>query len=98
MAHFDANCMEIGFLLLKILRFYVFEMAAKGGRHFEMDIKTENFQTQLISQKHAYSYTFDKYDLCLYASNHYMVLFYDICTFSRHYWKKNNIYCESQTH
>ena len=27
-AHFDANCMKIGFLLFKILRFYVFKMAA----------------------------------------------------------------------
>ena len=37
-AHFDANCMEIGFLLLKILPFYVFKMAANEGRHFEINI------------------------------------------------------------
>ena len=53
-AHFDANCMNIGFLFLKILRFYVFKMAANGGRHLEMDNKCENYKTQFISQKHAY--------------------------------------------
>ena len=36
-AHFDANCMKIGFLLFKILRCYVFKMAANGGRHFEIN-------------------------------------------------------------
>ena len=35
--------MKIGFLLFKILRFYVFNMAANGGRHFEINIKTENY-------------------------------------------------------
>ena len=39
-AHSDANCMIIGFLFFKILRFYVFKMAANGGRHFEINIKT----------------------------------------------------------
>ena len=37
--HFDANFIEIGYLLLKILRFYVFKMAANGGCHFEIIIK-----------------------------------------------------------
>ena len=63
--HFDANCMEIRFLLLKLFRFYVFKMAANGGRHFEINIKLKNCKTQFISTKHAYSYTFDKCDLCL---------------------------------
>ena len=57
--------MEIGFLLLKLLRFYVFKMAANGGRHFEINIKVKSYQTQFITEKHAYSYTFDKCDLCL---------------------------------
>ena len=48
-AHFDANCMEIGFLLLKLLRFYVFKMATNGGRHFEINSKLKNYQTQFIS-------------------------------------------------
>ena len=42
-AHFDANCMKIGFLFFKILRFYVFKMPANRGRHFEIKIKTENY-------------------------------------------------------
>ena len=57
--------MEIGYLLLKILRFYVFKMAANGGRHFEINMKVQNYESQFISQKHAYACTFDKYNLCL---------------------------------
>ena len=34
-AHFYENCMEIGFLFFKILRFYIFKTAANGGRHFD---------------------------------------------------------------
>ena len=62
-AHFGANCMEIGYLLLKIMQFCVFKMAASGGRHFEINIKTENYKTQFISQKQANSSTFDKCDV-----------------------------------
>ena len=36
---FDANFIEIGYLLLKLLRLYVFKMAAIGGCHFEIIIK-----------------------------------------------------------
>ena len=64
-------------------------MAANEGRHFEINIKLKNYQTQFISQKHAYSYTFDKCDLCYYANNHFMELFYELCAFIRHYWKKS---------
>ena len=35
--HFDANCMKLGFLVFKILQFYVCKMAANGGRHFEIN-------------------------------------------------------------
>ena len=41
--------MKIGFLFLKILQFYVFKMAANGGRHFEINTKTENYKTLFIS-------------------------------------------------
>ena len=58
--------MEIGYLLLKIMQFYVFNMAANGGRHFEINIKTENYKAQLISQKHANSCTFDKCDVSIF--------------------------------
>ena len=50
-AHFGANCVEIGYLLLKIMQFYVFKMAANGGRHFEINIKTENYKTQIYFSK-----------------------------------------------
>ena len=42
--------MEIGYLLSKILQFYVFKMAANGGRHFEISMEVENYETQFISQ------------------------------------------------
>ena len=71
--HFDANCMEFGYLLLKILIFYVLKKAANGGHHFEIRIKTENYKTQFISQKHAYSYTFGKYDLKCNSHAHFYI-------------------------
>ena len=40
-------------------------MAANGGHHFEINIKTENYKSQFISQTDAYTYTFDKCDLSL---------------------------------
>ena len=65
-AHFGANCEEIGYLVLKVMQFYVFKMAATRGRHFEINIKTENYKTQFISQKHANSCTFDKCDVSFF--------------------------------
>ena len=44
-AHFYANCMEIRFLLLKLMRFYVLKMPVNGSRHFEINIKLINYQT-----------------------------------------------------
>ena len=32
-------------------------MAAKGGRHFEINIKIKHYEKLFISQKHAYTYT-----------------------------------------
>ena len=57
--------MKIGFLLLKILQFYIFKMAANGGRHFEINIKTQNYESQFVSQTAAYTNTFDNCDLTL---------------------------------
>ena len=78
-ANFGANCLEIRFLLLKIMLFYVFKMAVNGGRHFEINIKNVNYRTQFISQKHAFSYTLNKCDLC-YSNYHFMGLFCEYCT------------------
>ena len=55
--------MKIGFLSFKILRFYVFKMAANEGQNIEINIKTKNYLTRFNSQKHAY--TIYKCDLCL---------------------------------
>ena len=65
-AHFCANSVEIGYLLLKIMQFYVFTKAANGGCQFEINIKTENNKTQFISQKHANSCTFNKCDVIFF--------------------------------
>ena len=40
--------MKIGLLLLKLLQFYVFKMAADGVRHFEINIKTKKKKLILI--------------------------------------------------
>ena len=76
--------MEIGFLLLKILRFYVFKMAANVGRHFERYIKTEIITTQFISQKHTH---LTNVSSVYYANIHLLGLFYKFCTAIRHYLK-----------
>ena len=36
--------MEIGYLLLKTLGFYVFKMAAHEGHHFEINMKIQNYE------------------------------------------------------
>ena len=41
--YFESNCMKIGFFFFKKLRSFVFKMAATGGCHFEINIKTENY-------------------------------------------------------
>ena len=38
-------------------------MAANGGRQFAINIKIENYETQIISQKYAYIYFFDNFNL-----------------------------------
>ena len=91
--------MGIGFLFLKILRFYVFKMAANGGRHFEINILTENYRTQFISQntcKHAHTLLTNVIFVC-HVNNHFMWLFYEYFTFIRNYWKKINMHCELVT-
>ena len=45
---FGANRVEIGYLLLKIMQFYVFKMAANGGRYFEINIKTKIIKLSLF--------------------------------------------------
>ena len=80
--HFEANCMEIGYLLLKISRFYIFKMAANGGCHFEINMKVQNYETQFISQKHAYTCTFDNCNLCLLCKQSFYGVISGIVFFS----------------
>ena len=60
--------MEIGFLLLKILQFHDFKMAANGDRHFEINIKNKNYKTQFISRKHA--------STCIYLTIFHVIFVY----------------------
>ena len=69
---FDANCMEIGFLLLKMLQFCVFKMAANGGCHFEINIKTENYPTHLfLKSMHTHTHLTNVI-FVYYANNHFI--------------------------
>ena len=61
-------------------------MAANGGRHFEINIKTENYKTQFISQTHAH---LTNMLLVYYETNNFVGLFYEYSSFIRHYWKKS---------
>ena len=76
--------MEIGYLLLKILRFHVFKMAANGGRHFEINMKVHNYETQFISQKHAYTCTLTTVRFVYYVNNHFMGLVQELCSLFRY--------------
>ena len=81
--------MEIGFLLLKLLRFYVFKMAANGGRHFEVNIKLKIIKHNLfLKSMHTHTHLTNVI-FVYYANNHFMELFYECCTFIRHYWTKS---------
>ena len=77
--------MEIRFLFLKILRFYVFKMTINGGQHIEINFQKENYKMQFISQNHAQNLisinAFDKCDLRFYANNHLIGLFYEYFAF-----------------
>ena len=75
-AHFDANFMKIGFLLLKILQFYIFKMAANGGRHFEINTNTENYKSQFISQQMHIQTLLTNVILVYCVINTFIVLFY----------------------
>ena len=86
--------MKIGFLLLKTLQFNIFKMAANGGPHFEINIRTENQKSQFMSQVD----TVLTNVILLYCEiNNFIGLFYEYCIFIRHYWKKINIHCEVVT-
>ena len=74
--------MEIGYLLLKILQFYFFKMAVNGGRHFKINIKIKNYETQFIFQKHAYTYSFDNCNLCLLCKQSFYGVILGIVFFS----------------
>ena len=89
--------MEIGYLLLKVLRFYVFKMAVKGGRRFEINMKVQNYEIQFISQKHAALLLLTSAIFVYYVNNHFMGLFQENCSLIRYDWKKINIHSELVT-
>ena len=82
--------MEIGYLLLKIMLFFVFKMAA-----ILKIIKLNLFLKSMPTHAHLTNVM-----LVCYATNHFVELFYEYCSFIRHYWKKKkkiNILCELVT-
>ena len=52
-------------------------MAANGGCHFEINIKTENYETQFM---HAHKHL-TKVIFVYYVDNHFTGLFFQYCTF-----------------
>ena len=90
--------MEIGYLLLKILRFYVFKMAVNGGCHFEIKLKLKIIKPNLFLKRMHTLTHLTTVTLVYYANNNFMGLFYELCTSIRHYWRKKiNMHCELVT-
>ena len=75
MEHFGAKFMEIGYLLLKILRSYVFKMAVNGGRHFEINSKIKNYETYLFFKNMHTNTLLTTAIFVYYVNNHFMGLF-----------------------
>ena len=71
-AHFDANCMKIGFLVFEILQFYFFKMATNGGRHFEMPLKLKIIKlNKFLKSMHKHT-QFTNVIFVYYENNHFM--------------------------
>ena len=66
--------MKIGFLVFKILRFYVFKMAANGGGHFEINIKTENYKLNLLLKSMHTHTQFTNVIFVYYVNNHFTII------------------------
>ena len=91
-AHFNANCMKIGFLVFEILQFY-------GGRHFEMPFKLKIMKLNLFLKSMHKHIQFTNVIFVYYVNNHFFgnSLNNEYCTFISHYWKNINIHCELVT-
>ena len=88
-AHFDANCMKIGFLILKILQFYFFKMPTNGGRHFEMPLKLKIIKlNKFLKSIHSFT-PFNNVIYVYYENNHFMGYFYKYYTFINIIGKKS---------
>ena len=61
--------MKIGFLVFKILQFYVFKMATNGGRHFEVALKQKIIKLNIFL-KSIPQYTNVNY--VYYVNDHFM--------------------------
>ena len=69
--------MKIRFLFfLKMLRFYVFKMAANGGRHFEINIKIKIIKLNLFLKSMHTHTQFTNVIFVYYVNNHFLELFY----------------------
>ena len=70
--HFDANCMNIGFKVFKILKFYVFKMATNGDRYFEMQLKLKIIKLNLFLKNMNKHIQFTNVIFDYYVNNHFM--------------------------
>ena len=77
--------MKIGFLVFKILQSYVFKMATNGSRHFEMSLKLKIIKLNLFLKSMHNHKQFTNLIFVNYVNNNFMGLFYEYCTFIRHY-------------
>ena len=75
--HFDANFIEIGYLLLKIVRFYVFKMAANGGCILKLSLKFKIMKLNLfLKNMHTHTlFTTTCTIFAYYVNNQFMRIF-----------------------
>ena len=63
--------MKIGFLVFKILQFYVFKMATNGGRHFEIALKQKIIKLNLFLKSMHQHTKFINVIFVYYVNNHF---------------------------
>ena len=75
-AYFDASYVEIDYLFFKIMQFHLFKITANGGRHFEINFKTEIIKLNLFlrsMQAHAH---LTNVMLVFHATNSFVCVFF----------------------
>ena len=71
------------------MQFYVFKMAGNEGRHFEININTEIIKLNLFLKSMQTPAHLTNVMLVFHATNNFVGLFYEYCSFIRDFWKKS---------